>query len=131
LGLPAGRGAKAVGGRQQAVGGRWDVACGVRRLRATGGPRMHRLIVREPACWEVCHPDPAVREKDLCHFARGKLRGESRHWIEETLFHWTSTLRGSFVVPIRSGPVRVTAHGPPDVSGLAHEDHGGFPLSRE
>ena len=72
---------------------------------------MHRLIVRELACWEVCHPDPAVREKDPCHFAQGRLRGESRHWIEKTFFHRTSALRGSFVVPIRSGLLRMTADG--------------------
>jgi hypothetical protein len=61
-----------------------------------------------------CHPDPALREKDHCHFAQGKLRGESRHWIEETLFDWTSALPRSFVVPIKSGLLRMTAWAAPD-----------------
>ena len=37
-----GRGAEAVGSRQQAVGGRWDVACRALRLRATGSPKTDR-----------------------------------------------------------------------------------------
>ena len=56
------------------------VACVPPRLvvapqpRLTGCGKTRRRCHSEPI---RCHPDPALREKDLCHFAQGKLREES------------------------------------------------------
>jgi hypothetical protein len=96
----------------------WHVgrcASGLRAARKRAGGR---VIGLQLACWELCHPDPALPAKDLCHFAQGKLRRESRPWIEETLFHWASALPRSFVVPRKWGLLRSDFRsdqiGPPD-----------------
>ena len=49
-----------------------------------GVTQMLRGVVDAQACHPEpirCHPDPALREKELCHFAQGKLREGSRHSV--------------------------------------------------